>query len=1065
MTSLIENFLVKADLSNLFVSELGWDNPPDHRKLVVKLSENQSFEIHPIAYKRGIYIYACNSLPSKYSMEAIDVEISKRSLERLVVYVGNDQQIWRWPEPRKSGGVHYVNHYFQKNGNNSDILQRLLGIRFELSEESTLSLLSVRERVRNSFSAEEVTNRFYQEFQANHEALVESIKGIDVEDFVGWYASLLLNRLMFIYFLQKKGFLNDDFDYLRNSLTKIRQLKGSNQFYQFYRDFLLVLFHDGLGSDETTSLDPVIASILGEIPYINGGIFAKHVLEETYEIDIPDVVFEQIFNFFDHYKWHLDTRSSAEPGTINPDILGYIFEKYVNQKEQGAFYTKEDVTGFMTSNTILPVFLDAISKFSKINFDLVRENPSRYIPEGLRFGCELNLPVEIAAADVNEVGLLDDAASKDLGLPGERWREVLERRGKVSWLEQHLGSHQNLNVDDLITCNLDLLTFTLDILNEIEDPKVLTQIWDCLNEVRVIDPTCGSGAFLFAALHLLSALYAKLVELLNKASEQSPSFEKIAAPILDQITKHPNQDYFLWKTIVLENLYGVDLMVEATEIARLRLFLALASKLERKEDIEPLPDLDMNIKVGNLLVGSASLADAETKISGDIIMGSKIEELKSIALQLGKSYDNFVQAQKTGVSQKVFEKIKKDHELATVNARSEFDRMFYESDGFYASQDFDAWRKSHSPFHWFIEFPEAMAAGGFDVVIGNPPYIAKRKIEDYTYSGFSTDGCPDIYAPCMERAVKITSPRGSFSMIVPISFQFSADFEKAREIVEREMPSRWVSTFSRRPSSLFSEVGVRSTIIIGRKSKPILAVTGLRRWFADFRPYLFETVSYSTVDPAITNLPWPRIASAKLATLFEMLNTKNMKLKHSYRKSTNIVGFKNIALYYISSFLEEPPTWSLEGEVLSQTKISELSFDGEENKLIAFGVTAGRIAVWWWGAYGDDFDVTSGLLYSIPIDPKKISRNRKKILELVRQLEIEQKKNPLVTKYKGKWMGNYDMSRCRKITDEIDKLILDEFDLSEYWQDLLFVDQSLNKTTGESTSSIREWPFPLGDSQ
>ena len=1061
MTSLIEDYLGKADLINLFVSELGWDNPPDHRKMAVKLSGNQIFEIYPVAYKRGIYIYACNSIPSKYSMEAIDLEISKRSLERLVVYVGDDQQIWRWPEPRKSGGVHYVNHYFQNKGNNSDILQRLSAIRFELSEESSLSLLSVRERVRNSFSAEEVTNRFYQEFQANHEALVESIKGIDVEDFVGWYASLLLNRLMFIYFLQKKGFLNDDVDYLRNSLTKIRQLKGSNQFYQFYRDFLLVLFHDGLGSDEASSIDAEIASILGEIPYINGGIFAKHVLEETYEIEIPDVVFEQVFNFFDHYKWHLDTRSSAEPGTINPDILGYIFEKYVNQKEQGAFYTKEDVTGFMTSNTILPVFLNSISKYAQISFKLVNENPQRYIPEGMRFGCDLDLPVEISAADLNSVGLLDDIASNILGLPGERWREVLERRNKVSQLTQSLGAHQNLTVDELITANLDLLTFTLDNLDNIEDPTVLTKIWDCLTDVRVIDPTCGSGAFLFAALHLLSAVYAKLVELLNKASEQSPSSKKIVKPILEQIAKHPNQDYFLWKTIVLENLYGVDLMVEATEIARLRLFLALASKLERKEDIEPLPDLDMNIKVGNILVGSTYFEDAEKKLFGDIIMSSKLEELKQVASELGTSYDNFVQAQKDGISHKKFEEIKKSHQHSTEKARNEFDRMYFESDGVYSALDFDTWKKSHSPFHWFIEFPEAMATGGFDVVIGNPPYIAKRKLEGYTYSGFSTDACPDIYAPCMERAVKITNEHGSFSMIVPISFQFSADFENAREVLEKEMPARWVSTFSRRPSSLFPEVGVRSTIVISRKSKSLLAVTGLRRWYADFRPYLFETISYTSVDPTISNLPWPRVASLPLGVLFEKLNGKNMKLKHSSWRTGHSLGYKNIALYYLVSFLTEPPSWTLEGEKIAQNGTSELHFESEESQQLAFLVTSGRLAVWWWSVFGDDFHLTSGLLYDIPIDPKKIVKNRKRLLVLAKKLEKEQFKNPLVTKYNKNWMGNYDMSRCRNITDESDKLILEEFGLLDHWPDLLFGDQSLNKTTGESTSSIRKWPFSL----
>lgn len=1062
MTSSIEKYLSKADLSNLLVSELGWDNPPDHRKIAVRLSDTQIFEIYPVAYKRGIYIYACNSIPDTYSMEEIDYEISKRSLERLLVYLGNDQQIWRWPEPRKSGGVHYVNHYFHKNGNNADLIQRLLGIRFELSEESSLSLLSVRERVRNSFNAEEVTNRFYQEFQENHKALVDSIKGIDVEEFVGWYASLILNRLMFIYFLQKKGFLNQDLDYLRNSLTRIRQLKGANKFYKFYRDFLLVLFHDGLGSDEANHIDPQIAKILGEIPYINGGIFAKHILEETYDIEIPDVVFEQIFNFFDHYKWHLDTRKSAEPGTINPDILGYIFEKYVNQKEQGAFYTKEDVTGFMSSNTILPVLLDSISKFTEISFNLVRENPSRYISEGMRFGCELDLPVEIAAADVNEVGILDDIAFSALGLPGERWREVLERRSKVSWLEKYLSSKQDLEIDDLITCNVDLLTLTLDILNEKEDPKELKQIWDCLTDIKIIDPTCGSGAFLFAALNLLSIIYAKLVESLRKASDRSLSSKKIVYPILEQIERHPNQEYFLWKTIVLENLYGVDLMVEATEIARLRLFLALASKLERKEDIEPLPDLDMNIKVGNLLVGSSTLADAEAKIFGDIIMASRFEDLKKVALDLRDSYDKFVETQKTAISHKEIEAIKKEHEVATQKARSEFDQMFFECDRSYSAEDFDIWRKSHNPFHWFIEFPEAMAAGGFDCVIGNPPYIAKRKIKDYSYSGFATDNCPDIYAPCMERSASIISARGAFSMIVPISFQFSDDFSKAREVMSNYLPARWVSTYSRNPASLFdASVGVRSTILVSRKSAPKLAVTGLRRWYPDFRPYLFETTSYTSLEAISNNEPWPRLASRAIAEFHKILTSKKMRLKHAHRKSMNIVGFKNIALYYISSFLEEPPTWSLEGEAIEQTEVSELTFDYEEDKLIAFGITAGRIAVWWWGAFGDDFHVTSGLLYSIPIDPKKITKNRKKILSLVRKLEKEQKKNPLVTKYKGKWMGNYDMSRCRALTDEIDKLILEEFGLLSYWPDVLFADQTLAKVTGDRPGTLRHWPFPL----
>ena len=79
----------------------------------------------------------------------------------------------------------------------------------------------------------------------------------------------------------------------------------------------------------------------------------------------------------------------------------------------------------------------------------------------------------------------------------------------------------------------------------------------------------------------------------------------------------------------------------------------------------------------------------------------------------------------------------------------------------------------------------------------------------------------------------------------------------------------------------------------------------------------------------------------------------------------------------------------------------------------------------------------------------------------LKKLEKEQKKNPLVTKYSGKWMGNYDMSRCRVVTDEIDKLILEEFGLLESWPALLYVDQTLAKVTGERPGTLRKWPFPL----
>ena len=95
------------------------------------------------------------------------------------------------------------------------------------------------------------------------------------------------------------------------------------------------------------------------MPYLNGGLFDVHDLErDNPEIHIPDAAFQTIFAFFDAYQWHLDDRPLHNDKEINPDVLGYIFEKYINQKQMGAYYTKEDITGYISRNTIIPFLFD-----------------------------------------------------------------------------------------------------------------------------------------------------------------------------------------------------------------------------------------------------------------------------------------------------------------------------------------------------------------------------------------------------------------------------------------------------------------------------------------------------------------------------------------------------------------------------------------------------------------------------------------------------------------------------------------------------------------------------------
>ena len=88
----------------------------------------------------------------------------------------------------------------------------------------------------------------------------------------------------------------------------------------------------------------------------------------------------------------------------------------------------------------------------------------------------------------------------------------------------------------------------------------------------------------------------------------------------------------------------------------------------------------------------------------------------------------------------------------------------------------DNWVSSHQPFHWVVEFPSVWRQGGFDVIIGNPPYIKTSSVTGYRWIGYETQSCPDLYAVCMERASNLLNDSGRFAMIVMHSLCFSRHF-------------------------------------------------------------------------------------------------------------------------------------------------------------------------------------------------------------------------------------------------------------------------------------------------
>ncbi|MCL4834555.1 MAG: hypothetical protein KJZ86_19095, partial [Caldilineaceae bacterium] len=629
----VRRHLQNRTFSQLFIEELGWDNLRERLPVDV---DGTRYLLEPVAHKRGVVAFvhrAGGELPDNRVRRKIETQVARSHREHVIIYTDGpgSQQVWQWVRREAGKPLSNREHRFDSQQSGESLIQKLEAIRFSLDEEDDLTLTDVVGSVRAAFNVERATKKFYTEFKREHDAFQKFLQGIPDEEMERWYVSVMLNRLMFLYFIQKKGFLAGDRDYLRSKLSA-SQSRGEDR---YYRDFLCPLFFEGFAKAKEQRT-PVIHALLGDIPYLNGGIFQQHQVEQLHgqTIAIPDRAFDRLFDFFDNYQWHLDDRPLRDDREINPDVLGYIFEQYINQKQMGAYYTKEDITDYIGKNTILPFLCDRAQKEYPDGFRgpngawmLLQRDPARYIYPAVAKGVELPLPAEIAAGidDVSQRGEWNTPTPEEFALPTEIWRETMARRQRYAEVHGKLERGEVQSINDLITLNLDIRQFVQDVIEQSERPETVRAFWKALTGVSVLDPTCGSGAFLFAALNILEPLYeACLIRMQafveESGPEESPLRFKDFRTELEQMARHPNQKYFVYKSIVVNNLYGVDLMAEATEIAKLRLFLKLVAQVDEVSKLEPLPDIDFNIRAGNTLVGFATYGDVEETVRGDRLL-------------------------------------------------------------------------------------------------------------------------------------------------------------------------------------------------------------------------------------------------------------------------------------------------------------------------------------------------------------------------------------------------------------------------------------------------------------
>jgi hypothetical protein len=567
----------------------------------------------------------------------------------------------------------------------------------------------------------------------------------------------------------------------------------------------------------------------------------------------------------------------------------------------------------------------------------------------------------------------------------------------------------------------------------------------------VLDPTCGSGAFLFAALKILEPLLDKCLDRMEDFVEDEellrPNSTKFSVfrRVLDEIEKHPNRRYFVLKSIIVNNLFGVDIMPDATEICKLRLFLQLVAQVDadtnkKNYGLEPLPDIDFNIRAGNTLVGFANEKEVYQAFQGvtqaRLAFDDRADEFKEKAEQTAQIYEHFrLQQIKEGGEITAEDKANLQTKLRELS--DELDKFIaheYGIDEIKNPQKFANFLKSHQPFHWYSEFYGIIAGGGFDVIIGNPPYVEYSKIKPiYEISNYNSENSGNLYAFICERSLQISRHNGRLGLIVPIAIVSVAEVQSIREILKQGNSNLWTSSFAIRPAKLFEGVEQRLTIIIGlhqRDDTSINFSTKYHQWYVGERPNLFKKISYC--NPPISQKSYiPKVNSLLELKILEKIENARTRIAGEFlvKQSAEKLYFHRTPGYWIRMMNFEPffksPTHDR-----SIHHIRELDLSNSEMADFIGAIGSSSMFFFYFFSVGNCRNLTLDDVKSFPIGKpsKEIST---KITKLFKELMVDFNKNSTVKSRGVTQFQEFDWGASKPIIDEIDRVLAKHYGFTD----------------------------------
>lgn len=634
--------------------------------------------------------------------------------------------------------------------------------------------------IKKAFSVEALSDDFFDEYRKQYAEFVKFLTGKeyvkkgnkwveqetgepDAQYFISFkkddklvrdYIKKMMGRIVFLYFLQSKGWLAGNLHYMHDLFYDAsEEVKGD-----FLDKVLEPMFFGLLNTrPEDRSSAPLVNGVgvkyipnADEIPYLNGGLFQQEKIDEVESV-FPAGMFQSLFDFFDSYNFTIDENdpNDAEVG-VDPEMLGKIFENLLeDNKDKGAFYTPKEIVRYMCQESLTAYLQTSIDDAE------VKEHIANFVKTN----------------DVEELG----GASSELAMS--------------------------------------------------IDQKLI--------DVKICDPAIGSGAF---PMGLLRELYAcrKSIEI----------FEEDNAA---DIKRH----------IIQNNIYGVDIEKGAVDIARLRFWLALI--IDEKEPM-PLPNLDFKIMQGNSLLESYKGVDLDVtskklktgkdtkKTRGVLSLGFEETDVQKIIQDLVKSYFSITDHTLRAQRRQQIDKYVKDYIKVCAEGNHEVqdavDELEIPNDQF---------------FLWHTYFADVFEQGGFDIVIGNPPYGVSIK-DDYRKAVVTSWGnVPDyeIYYYFIVLAAPLLKEKGIMSYIIPNTFLFNTFAKHFREMLVEKWNVLEILDCTKFP--IFESAVVRNAINLFQKDSEGSKKVGYRNTanVTSFSDLLEREREFMTVESLLTmNQNW-----------------------------------------------------------------------------------------------------------------------------------------------------------------------------------------------------------------